>query len=84
MEKIIFGILVIHNHSNRYLGHKPIIKKIEKRKVYSSFKDGVWDVDLADMQLISKFNEGSWHLLFVIDIWCKHRWVVLLKDKKGI
>ena len=30
--------------------HKPITKKIEKRKVYSSFRDNVWGVDLADMQ----------------------------------
>ena len=30
--------------------HKPIIRKFEKREVYSSFRDNVWDVDLADMQ----------------------------------
>ena len=34
--------------------HKPIIRKFQKRKVYSSFKDNVWGVNLADMQLISK------------------------------
>ena len=38
--------------------HKPIIRKFNKRKVYSSFKDNIWDVDLADMQLLSKFNKG--------------------------
>ena len=31
--------------------HRPIIKKCNKRKVYSSFKDNIWGVDLADMQL---------------------------------
>ena len=36
--------------------HKPIIRKFEKRKVYSSFKDNIWGVDLADMQLTSKYN----------------------------
>ena len=30
--------------------HKPIIKKFDKRKVYSQFKDNMWGVDLADMQ----------------------------------
>ena len=30
--------------------HKPIIKKFKKIKVYSSFKDNIWGVDLADMQ----------------------------------
>ena len=37
---------------------KPIIRKIKKRKVYSSFKDNIWGADLADMQSISKFNKG--------------------------
>ena len=30
--------------------HKPVIKKFNKRKVYSQFKDNIWGVDLADMQ----------------------------------
>ena len=30
--------------------HKPIIRKFKKRKVYSSFRDNIWGVDLADMQ----------------------------------
>ena len=38
--------------------YKPIIRKFEKRKVYSTFKDNIWDVDLADMQLLSKYNKG--------------------------
>ena len=38
--------------------HKPILRKFKKRKVYSSFKDNVLGVDLADMQLISKYNKG--------------------------
>ena len=38
--------------------HKPISRKFKKRKRYSSFKDNIWSVDLADMYLISKFNKG--------------------------
>ena len=41
-------------------------------------------IDLADMQLISKFNKGFGFLLRVIDIFTKYAWVVPLKDKKGI
>ena len=29
--------------------HKQIIRKFEKIKVYSSFRDNIWGVDLADM-----------------------------------
>ena len=48
--------------------HKPIIRKFNKRKVYSSFKDNIWGADLADMQLLSKFNKGIKYLLCVIDL----------------
>ena len=36
--------------------HKPIIRKFEKRKVHAAFKDNIWGADLADMQLLSKYN----------------------------
>ena len=58
-------------------------KDLAKRTVYSSFKDNIWGADLADMQLISKFNEGFRFLLCVNDIFSKYVWVVPLKDKKG-
>ena len=64
--------------------HKPIIRKFNKRKVYSSFKDNIWGVDLADMRLFSKFNKGIKYLLCVIDLFSKYAFVVPLKDKKGV
>ena len=64
--------------------HKPIIKKLKKRKVYSSFRDNIWGVGLADMHLLSKFNKRFRFLLCVIDIFSKYPWVIPLKDKKGI
>ena len=38
---------------------KPIIRKFLKkfRKVYSSFMDNIWGVDLADIQLINKYSK---------------------------
>ena len=63
--------------------HKPVIKKFSKRKVYSSFKDNIWGVDLADMQLLSRQNKGIKYLLCVIDLFSKCAFVVPLKDKKG-
>ena len=52
--------------------------------MYSGFRDNIWGADLADMQLISKFNKGFRFLLCVIDIFSKYAWVVPLKDKKGV
>ena len=64
--------------------HKPIIRSFKKRTVYSGFRDHIWGTDLADMQLINKFNKKFRFLLCVIDIFSKYAWVVPLKDKKGV
>ena len=61
-----------------------LLENLKKEKVYSTFKDNIWGVDLADMQLLSKYNKGIRFLLCVIDIFSKYAWVVPLKDKKGI
>ena len=63
--------------------HKPIIRKFDKRKVYSSFKGNIWSVELADIKSLSKFNKGIRYLLCVIDLFSKYAFVVPLKDKKG-
>ena len=73
------------NKSNYQLAdelHKPIIKKFRKRKVYSSFRDNIWGVDLADMQSLSKCNKGIKYLLCAIDLFSKYAWVVPLEDDK--
>ena len=64
--------------------HKPVIKKFNKTKVYSQFKDNIWGIDLADMQSLSKQNKGIKYLLRPIDLYSKYAFVVPLKDKKGI
>ena len=52
--------------------------------MHSSFRDNIWTVDLADMQLLIKFNKRFRFLLCVIDIFSKYAWVIPLKDKKGV
>ena len=54
-----FSVSGIKSRPNQQLSdelHKPVIKKIKRRKVRSSFKDNIWSADLTDMQLISKFK----------------------------
>ena len=70
------------NISNKELAgelNKPIFRKFEKRKLHSTFIydiwgyaiwDAIWDV--ADMQLISKFNKGIRFLLYINDIFSKY------------
>ena len=77
----------IENISNQELAkklHKPIIKKFQKRKVHSFFIGNIWGTELADMQLMPKFNKEICFLLCVIDIFSKCTRVIPLKDKKGI
>ena len=64
--------------------HKPIIRKFNKRKVYSQLKDNIWGVYLADMQSLSRKNKGIKYLLCAIDLYSKYAFVIPLKDKKGI
>ena len=59
-DKKSSGSGLANNNENIQLAnelHKPVIRKFNKRKVYSSFKDDIWGVDLVDMQLLSKFNK---------------------------
>ena len=51
--------------------------------MYSSIKDNIWGVDLADMQLTSKYNKRIRYLLCAIDLFSKYAFFVPLKDKKG-
>ena len=56
----------------------------KKWKVYSSFRDNIWGVDLGNTQSLSKYNRGTKYLLCAIDLFSKYAWVVPLKDKRGI
>ena len=61
--------------------HKPIIRKLKKE---GFIVGNIWGADLADMQLIIKFSEGTRFLLRVINSFSERAWVVPLNDKKDI
>ena len=67
-ENKFAGSCIKHeNISNNELAeelHKPIIRKFKKTKVHLPFIDNIWGADLANMQLISKFNERN--LFFIM------------------
>ena len=65
----------ITNESNNQLVdelHKPIVRKFKKRKVYASFRDNIWGIDLADMQSLSRYNKKIKYLLCAIDLFSKY------------
>ena len=72
----------IVNEANYQLAnelHKPIIRKFNKRKIYSSFRENVWGVDLANMQSLSKCHKGIKYLLCAVDLFSKYAWVIPYK-----
>ena len=60
-----------------------LLKNFKKRSLLFVYRQYL-GADLADMQLISKYNKGTRYLLYAIDLFSKYVWVVPLKDKKGI
>ena len=63
--------------------HKPIIKKLKRRKAYTRFKDNIQTADLAGMGSLSDSNRNVKYLICVIDIFTKYVQVKSLKDEKG-
>ena len=63
--------------------HKPVLKKIRRRRAYARFKDNIWAADLAERGSLSSQNWGVKYLLCVIDVFTKYAWVKLLKDRKS-
>ena len=59
--------------------HKSINRKLKKKKNMLTFYRQYWGADLANMQLICKFDKGIRFLLCIIDIFTKYAWFVLLK-----
>ena len=63
--------------------HKPIIRKLKKRKLHSAHIDEIWAADLANMQLLSKKNKEIRYLLCVVDLFSRYTFVIPLKSKTG-
>ena len=66
-----------------YTLHKPIRRHVKRNRVIVGGIDQQWQMDLADMQSMQKFNDGYRYLLVCIDVFSKYAWVVPLKNKKG-
>ena len=68
------GVVVSVNEQLVKKLHKPVIKKLKRRKVNARYKDNIWVADLAEMDSLSSKNEEFLELC-VIDIFTKYAWV---------
>ena len=44
--------------------------------------EALWDVDLADVSNLTKYNDNIKFLLMAIDVFSRYLWVITLKDRK--
>ena len=60
---------------------KPVHRNFKRAKVIVSGPTEQLDVDLADMQSLSKDNDGVEYLLVAIDVFSRYAWFEPLKNK---
>ena len=65
-----------------YTLFKPARRKFKRNVYLVNNIDDIWQADLADLQSISKDNDGVKYLLTVIDVFSKKAFVEPIKSKK--
>jgi len=66
-----------------YTLHKPVRKNFPRRKTFAKGIDDLFQADLADMQNLSRFNDGYRFILTCVDVFSKRAFAIPLKDKRG-
>ncbi len=64
-----------------YSLHKPVRYKFKRKRIVPTGRDSQWDMDLADVSNIAKYNNGIRYLLIAIDTFSRKLWVRPLTDK---
>jgi hypothetical protein len=85
--------LVRHSRSNiarkwltsqdAYTLHKPARRIFPRRKTFAKGIDDLFQADLADMQNLSRYNDGYRFILTCVDVFSKRAFAIPLKDKRG-
>ena len=75
-QKILSGVL-------SYTSHKPRRKRFATLPTLVFGMNEQWQMDLVDMQKLSKWNKVIKYLLTVIDMFSKRTWAEPLKNKSG-
>jgi transposase InsO family protein len=66
-----------------YTLHKPVRKRFPRNPYTVTNIDDVWEMDLADLSSLAKYNDKYKYLLNIIDVFSRYAWSVPLKDKTG-
>ena len=66
-----------------YTLHKPRRTRFPTTPTLVFDRDEQWQMDLVDMQKLSRWNKGDKYLLNVIDVLSKYAWAVPVKSKSS-
>ena len=66
-----------------YTLHKSVRKRFPTAPTLVFGRDEQWQMDLVDMQKLSKWNKGYKYMLTVIDVFSKVAWAEPLKTKSA-
>jgi len=66
-----------------YTLHKPSRRTFPRRKTYSKGINDLYQIDLVEMQHLSRYNDGYRYIITCIDVFTKKAHAVPLKDKRG-
>ena len=66
-----------------YTLHEPARRNFKRNRVIVGGIDEQWQMDLADMQFLKRYNDGYRYLLVCIDVFLKCAWIVPIKSKTG-
>jgi len=64
-----------------YTLHKPVRKRFRRNVIHVHSVDEQFQADLADVQMLARWNGGVHFLLTCIDVFSKYAWVVPMKNK---
>ena len=64
-----------------YTLHKPTRRKFKRRQMICVGLDHLWQIDLADLSSLSRYNDGHRYLLTCIDCFSRYAWAVPIKNK---
>src|SRR5260370_23003718 len=55
-----------------YTLHRPARRRWQRNRIYVSYIDEQWEIDLIDLRVYSRQNDGYNYILMVIDVFSKY------------
>lgn len=66
-----------------YTLHKPVRRRFPRNKIVTAGLDVDWQVDLADLSSLKKYNNNHTFVLVCVDVLSRYLWAIPLKRKTG-